>query len=241
MNESKEKFQYYKLYKAIIDRIESGEFDTHNKLPTEKEFQTEYKVSRDTVRKALSKLEYEGYIDRKSALGTFIKKKKFDYELSSMLGFSEQMISRGITPSSELESIILTTDIKESIREKLSLKETDKCYVITRTRKGNDIPIAYEIIYTPFKLCPNIHKYIDEYTSVYDVYENVFKHELGIGTIRLDAEMPNKKISSILQIPKDSPVLMMKCLVLLKNSDPLYYVECSYLGEKYFFSTTIKR
>lgn len=241
MNNEKTRFQYYKVYQDIKDRIEQGIVKKGEKLPTEKEMQEEFNVSRDTIRRALAKLEQEGFINRRSALGTFVQQPKSDYELSEMKSFSEQMHSRGIKPSSELDCIELTSNIKPKIREKLQLKEKEKCYVISRTRKGDGVPMAYETAYVPYALCPNIQKHIDDETSLYDIYENVYHHEMGVGRIRLEADVPNQKLQEKLGIGKDSPILLMNCLVYLTNDVPLYYVDCFYVGEKYFFSTKIYR
>lgn len=241
MGKEKARFQYLKVYQDIKEKIEQGFVQQGEKLPTEKEMQEEHSVSRDTVRRALAKLEQEGYIKRKSALGTFVRQTKSNYELSTMRGFSEQMRSRGIKPSSDLDSIELSTSIKPGIREKLQLQKDEKCYIISRTRKGDGVPMAYETAYIPYSLCPNIQKYIDDETSLYDVYENIYHHKLGEGTIRLEADIPGQRLQEKLGIAKDSPILLMNCLVYLIDNTPLYYVDCFYIGEKYFFSTKIYR
>lgn len=241
MNEEKTRFQYYKVYQNIRNKIEQGIIKKGEKLPTEKELQDIFDVSRDTVRRALSKLEQEGFVKRRSALGTFVQQPKSDYELSKMRSFSEQMRSRGIKPSSELDCIELTVNIKPKIREILQLKENEKCYIISRTRLGDGVPMAYETAYVPYSLCPHIQKYIDDETSLYNVYENIYHHQLGVGSIRLEAEIPNQKLQKKLGIGKDSPILLMQCQVSLIDETPLYYVDCFYVGEKYFFSTKVCR
>ena len=69
----------------IKDKIEKGVFLQGEKLKTEKEYQQEYGVSRDTIRKAFGKLENEDYIVKKTAVGTFVKYKKSNYVLSGKL------------------------------------------------------------------------------------------------------------------------------------------------------------
>lgn len=241
MVEGKSRFQYFRVYQEIKDKIEQGNIKPGEKLPIEKELQDEFQVSRDTVRKALAKLEQEGFIDRKSAVGTFVKQDKSDYELSYLKSFTEQMKSRGIEPSSELERIELKTGIRNDIREQLQLNEDERCYIICRIRKGDGKPMAYETTYIPYKRCPDIHKYLDDQSSLYEIYENVYHLKIGYGIIRLESEMPSSKLQEKLNISKDSSMLFMKCSAFLEDNNPLYYVECSYIGEKYFFSTKIFR
>ena len=64
MDDSSTKFRYLSVYQDIKDKIEKGVFLQGEKLKTEKEYQQEYGVSRDTIRKAFGKLENEDYIAR---------------------------------------------------------------------------------------------------------------------------------------------------------------------------------
>ncbi|MGI6110462.1 MAG: GntR family transcriptional regulator [Eubacteriaceae bacterium] len=241
MSEKKAKFRYLSIYKDIRDKIESGEFQPSDKLKTEKEYQEEYGVSRDTVRKAFNKLENEDYIIKKTAVGSFVKSKKSDYPLTRLESFSEQMIARGIEPSSEFVSVVLEVISNKYIREELNLEDDEKCYIITRIRKGDKKPMAYEIAYVPQKLCPDIQKYLDNHSSLYKIYEDVYHFQMGNGRMKLEAELPGTAIQTSLGISHYSPVLKMQCTVDLENGIPLYHVDCYYIGAEYYFTAGMHR
>lgn len=65
------------LYKTIQEdlknKIESGVFEQNQKLPSEEELCGHYSVSKVTLRKALSLLIDEGYLQAKSRVGYFVK------------------------------------------------------------------------------------------------------------------------------------------------------------------------
>ena len=241
MDDSSTKFRYLSVYQDIKDKIEKGVFLQGEKLKTEKEYQQEYGVSRDTTRKAFGKLENEDYIVKKTAVGTFVKYKKSNYVLSSLESFSEQMRKRGIEPSSEFVSIELNTISNKHIINELEIGKEEKCYKITRIRKGDGEPMAYEIAYVPQKLCPDMQKYLDDRSSLYEIYETVYHYKLGNGKIRLEADLPSSVIQESLRLNHDSPVLKMECTTRLEDETPLYFVECYYIGEKYFFSAILPR
>lgn len=241
MEEKQSKFRYLRIYQDIKEKIESGEYEQGQKLNTEKEYQEIYNVSRDTIRKAFTKLENEEYISKKTAVGTFVKYKKSDYTLTKLKSFTEQMTERGIKPSSEFISIELKPIADKHILQELSLDDDEKCYKITRIRKGNGIPMSYEIAFVPQKICPNMQKYLDDNSSLYNIYENVYHLKLGNGKVRLEAELPDTAAQKYLKISHDSPILKMKCVTLLEDGTPLYYVECSYVGERYSFSAILPR
>jgi len=234
-------FIYHEIYQDLKSKIKNQELKPGQKLETEKELQEVYGVSRDTLRKALGKLEQEELIVRKAAIGTFVKRAKSNYGLTKMESFTEQMHQRGIKPSSELVAIELIKDIPEYICRELSIESDERCYKVCRIRKGDNEPMAYEIAFIPRKLCPDLQMYINDTASLYDIYENKYGLELKYGTVYLESEMPSPEIQNKLQISKSSPVLKMRCVMYLEDDQPLYYVECSYIGDKYFFSATIPR
>ena len=53
---------------TLQNDIESGKLNPGDKLDNENELKDRFNISRDTLRKALAKLEAEGYIKRKKSL-----------------------------------------------------------------------------------------------------------------------------------------------------------------------------
>jgi GntR family transcriptional regulator / MocR family aminotransferase len=61
------------LYRQIRDELKSGRFsDGSSRLPSSRTLATDQKISRSTVRLALSKLHAEGYLRSKPGSGTFV-------------------------------------------------------------------------------------------------------------------------------------------------------------------------
>ncbi|MBF9015853.1 MULTISPECIES: substrate-binding domain-containing protein [unclassified Oceanispirochaeta] len=64
--------QYYKIYKHIINRINSGELQDGATLETEMELTKQFNVSRVTIRKALELLVNEGFLSRQRGKGSVV-------------------------------------------------------------------------------------------------------------------------------------------------------------------------
>lgn len=60
------------LVNTIFDRIQSGDLQPGNKLPTEASMMLEYDVSRTVVREALSRLQANRVVETRHGIGTFI-------------------------------------------------------------------------------------------------------------------------------------------------------------------------
>jgi DNA-binding FadR family transcriptional regulator len=57
----------------ISDHIASGEWSVGSRIPTEKELIKQFSAARNTVRKALARLEADGAIERHVGRGTFVR------------------------------------------------------------------------------------------------------------------------------------------------------------------------
>ena len=56
----KKKYLYQEIYQTLKNDIESGKLNPGDKLDNENELKDRFNISRDTLRKALAKLEAEG-------------------------------------------------------------------------------------------------------------------------------------------------------------------------------------
>lgn len=64
--------KYYQLKEIIRAQIKKNRFSLGSKFPSEREWMSQYKVSRATVRQALGELEREGILLREQGKGTFL-------------------------------------------------------------------------------------------------------------------------------------------------------------------------
>src|SRR5262245_56978775 len=89
--------------KAAIDaRIESGEWPPESQLPPERELCDRFQVSRITVRQALHQLVTEGRLLRIHGRGTYVASSPLKKQLLPLVGFSEDMQSRGQRPGARV-------------------------------------------------------------------------------------------------------------------------------------------
>ena len=84
------------LYNHLRDQIIAGTFQVNEKLPSEKELTSAFKVSRITVIRALSDLQQDGLIWRKQGAGSFIKSPP---EVKCRLGLLIPGVGRSVNES----------------------------------------------------------------------------------------------------------------------------------------------
>lgn len=133
--ESKEGRQakYLKLLHDIKEKILSEGYKPGEKLPSENQLSARYHISRQTVRKAFSILEQEGYIYAEHGRGTFVSDRAFQARNSKNIAVVTTYLSDYIFPrviqgiervlTENGYTIILKTTGNSRKRESLCLQE----------------------------------------------------------------------------------------------------------------------
>ena len=92
---------YEQIYKHILAEIESGDLQSGERVPSEKELADQYHVSRITSKRALQILEQQGFIDRARGKGSFVAKNIAigkSREPGALNSFEEQRMAAFIMP-----------------------------------------------------------------------------------------------------------------------------------------------
>ena len=91
---------HQQLYLILKEKIEKGEYKEHSQIPSESEIQSMYKISRVTVRRAISDLERDGFVKKRKGAGTYVLPQKKYKDYFAFRGFSEDVAAHGQVPGS---------------------------------------------------------------------------------------------------------------------------------------------
>jgi len=92
--------KYHQLKSIIRQFIEKGKIKPNQKIPSEADLMTTYKVSRYTIRQAIGQLVNEGWLYREQGIGTFCAKHiNSNSERALMIGVISVVVSNYIFPS----------------------------------------------------------------------------------------------------------------------------------------------
>ncbi|AEF82210.1 GntR family transcriptional regulator [Leadbettera azotonutricia] len=146
---------YYQLQEKLSQKIQSGEWKSGQKIPTETELCSIYGLSRITVRKAVEELVHEGRLIRFQGKGTFVASINFEQKLSKFYSFSEALKKKGKNEHVKMLSFdIIKSDAATAAH--LGLGEDAVFYKITRLRMVDDTAYTVETSLIPHALCPRL-------------------------------------------------------------------------------------
>jgi GntR family transcriptional regulator len=230
---------YHQLEEYIKSQIESGALKVDEAIPSEREYAERYQISRMTVRQAINNLVNEGYLYRQKGRGTFVNKQKVEQKLQGLTSFTEDMLERGMKPSSKLLSFqIIPADIQ--VASRLKLKENTPVYEIQRVRLADDVPMALETTYLPANLVKGLTEEIIN-QSLYKYIEDTLLLTISEAAQQIEAASAKEIEVKHLEIEKGSPVLLILRTSYLQDGTPFEFVKSAYRADRYKFVHTMKR
>ena len=151
--------KYKQVYNDLKEKIDTRFYKRNTELPSENELVKEYGYSKDTIRKALSLLEINGYIQKIKGKNSLILghgRIKNNY-LGNIKTSSELNIDGKYEIKTTLESLYNIQGDK-IIMDIFSADENNDFYRVSRSRMINGERLEYEVSYFDRKLVPFISK-----------------------------------------------------------------------------------
>jgi GntR family transcriptional regulator len=133
----------------LKERILRGDF-RKGKIPAENELAAELRVSRTTVRDALSRLEHEGTVFRKQGAGTFVNESGLQIKsrLEEIWSYESVLRDHGYTPSVKVLSVdVLPADVDEA--DNLRISAGEQLVVIRKLFLENSKPVILTVNRVP--------------------------------------------------------------------------------------------
>lgn len=202
---------YKQLKDKILEEIESGKLKHGDKLPSERELANLYGISRMTARHTLSILEREGVVERRVGAGTFLSNHKIEMDFITFNSFTNTMLGKGLTPSTQILSIG-KTEAKPILADKLKVTEGEELVVIKRLRLVNERPISIEESFIPDRYCPNIDQLITNESSLYQILESEYGIVLVKAKEYMQITVSEESDSKLLRIRSESPCVFREAV-----------------------------
>ena len=232
---------YYQLKELLKERIESGALRPHERLPSERELEEQFGISRMTARHALSELELEGYAYREQGRGTFVAEPKLRQGLLRLTSFTEDMEARGLRPGARVLEVRLLSQAPELL-SRFKAEPGEEFVKIERVRLADGEPMALEISFLRRRFCPGIEGLDLTDRSLYETLRERFGLELGWAEQTIEAKLADEYEAEVLGVQVGTPMLLMeRTTYLTDGSTPIEYVRSSYRGDRYKLYVELRR
>lgn len=239
MNYSYQTPRYLIVIDQIKGKINDGELEPGERLPSETDLAKELRVSRNTLREALRILEEENIVVRRHGVGTFVNKKPvFSGGIEELFSITDMIEREGKTPGTELLFTGYVEPHSDDIKE-LNLNENEQVLLVKRVRTANGQPLVYCIDKIPANLLAKGYKFNEEsmLTSL--------QQDAGITISYAKADIKtigyHEDISDILDCEQDTPLLVLKQIHFDLYDNPVLYSLNFFRSDQISFSVFRKR
>jgi len=210
---------YHQLKQQIREQARRLEPDTM--IPSEKELMDLSGVGRATVRRAISDLVQEGFLQTHQGRGTLTARPRIEAALSRPAGFTETMTRLGRSPSTKvllLERIEASPDVASH----LGVDAGEGIYVIERLRLIDDEPCMVERTHMPERNAPGL---IDQdlCCSLYELLASEYGIEPATGSETVVAVNADRHLASVLDVPLASALLATVRVTTTSTGVPFEY------------------
>ena len=220
------------IAESLRQQIESGALKPGENFPSERELAELYAVSRMTVRQALQNLRQDSLIYHERGIGTFVSSRKIDVHTRNLNGFSDEMISIGLQPSSRILQLKRQTADEQTAHD-LDLETGANIFRLERLRLADGEPMAFETTYLPEKLCPELDRWNLTENSLYRILVENYGLQMTHAAESLEASAATKLIGEQLGIKKGSPVLVVHRVVYSESNQPIESAHTTYRADRY--------
>ncbi len=222
----------------LRDLIELPEYQKGGLLPKEVELASQLGISRNTLRQATNKLEYEGLLVRKKGVGTRVAKKTVTTHLQLWHSFTQEMNEKGVSfKNYKLDIDWVRAD--EKITSFFHLEPDAEVLRLSRLRGDNDGPFVYFESYFHPRI--GLTREEDFSRPLYDLLEKDFHVVPSLSKEKITARSASGITARRLQIKQGEPVLVRERFVFDPGDRPIEYNIGFYRADKFTYTIDIKR
>jgi GntR family transcriptional regulator len=229
-----------RIHEELRERIVSGSWREHARVPSESELMRQYGVSRITVRKALSDLERDQLIFKVAGKGSFVAQAKPFQELGRLQGFAEAMGAMGHETYNRVLAL-KTVAASEQVATHLKLTVGTKVTEIRRVRYLNREPVSLDLTWVPRELGDRLAREDLTTRDIFLILENQCGLALGHAELSIGATVADTKVARLLAVEVGAPVLQVERVTFTRDGRPVDYEQIYCRSDNFQFRLRLER
>jgi len=231
---------YQRVRNDLEEKIRSDFYKKGEYIPSEGRLEVYYKVSRTTIRNAISDLVTDGYLTIVRGKGTRVTSSKLITNIPNLISFTEIIKQQGVT-SSLLEAKLRRLLPTEEIAEKLEIGINEEVFEFYRIRTVDDEPISIHCSYIPCKYVENYDVHVfEKKQSFYQVLKEDFNITIQMAKDNISAELADTHLAKVLNIEKGDPILHIDRVAYDQSNMIIEYSKVYYRADRYSHAVILK-
>lgn len=231
---------YQQLSDRLRERIERGEYEPLDRLPSEHELVRDYAISRITARQALAELERAGLVFRRQGRGSFVARPAVVQPLTRLTGLAEAMSGQGLSSTSRVLRASATR-ASSTVASRLGVEAGTSVFEIARVRLVAGTSVSLDVSYFPVALGRRLAREDLERRDVFWLLENVCGVSLGAADYQIGAVAAEGETALQLAVPSGSPLVFIDRLTYDRDERPLDYEHLYVRADRFRYQLRLER
>jgi GntR family transcriptional regulator len=227
--------QVEQLLRALI---READYQKGALLPDEVTLAARLGVSRGTVRSGISKLVFEGTLERKAGIGTRVSQRPHESGIRAWRSFTMEMASKGIIVKN-FRLDYRRVEATGPAAEALQLEPHTPVWRIDRVRGWNGKPVLQTISWFHPRL--GLKGTEDFSRPLYETIEKatgVRPHHAREEFLAVSADA---RVSKLLEVTRGTPLLLRRHTVLDPGNRPFEFAEVRYVSSRFTVTMDLRR
>lgn len=234
--------KFERIYHDLERAIDEGRYSVGDLLPSEKKLTEQYKVSRETVRKALAILADRGYIQRIMGKGSLvIDHKRYSIPISSLISYKEFAKSASYdshTELIELEDAQLPYVPFQALAE--GAVEQVPVTHLMRVRHMDGAPAIIDHDYIVKAVVPIIPPEVAQ-DSLYAYFEQVLGLSIASSARQITVEQATPKDAKYLNLHAGEYLAVTTSITMLDDGTAFQYTISRHRADKFRYLDFTRR
>jgi GntR family transcriptional regulator len=215
---------HHQIFLILCDRILSGKYPSGTLMPSEEKLSEMFRVSRVTVRAALTTLAGNGLIERRQGIGTFvsthIEPPRIHAPMSDLLAHIADVGRSTQVKLLELGSVRGPLHVRS-----LFNSEADQVFQrAVRLRSMHNLPIFYVVTYVPQDIARRFTRKEMRGPSLYQLLRSEGFH-FKAGKQIVSAALADPTVADALDVEVGAPLLQIRRIHFDERMQPFEYME----------------
>jgi GntR family transcriptional regulator len=209
---------------GLLDYMKSHALRVGDKLPSEAKLSKQLKVSRLTLREAVSVLKNEGIVYSVQGKGTFLTSEPgmMEDSLNHNSSITEMIEARGLKAGVKFAARELVT-VDAELSDKLGIKEGESIVRWRRIRTAEGKPVVYSEDYLSPTIVKAFLTITDDNKSLYKVIEEELGIEMGVANTDIAPAKADAELATMLDMKEGDLLMEFRVLVHDLKGEPMIY------------------
>ncbi len=224
--------QYKEIATTLKNRIKTGDYETGQHLPSQKELADEFGTSRVTIQKALDELSNANLILRRQGSGTTVapnSQSTLDILSSQYEGTTKLFEGRNKVTTQVLNFEIRLPNPHE--QKRLAISSSTPVYDVLRLRNVDKEPYELDHSIMPLSVIQNLTEEIAS-GSIYKFIESTLNLKIGCSIRKITADISQKNDQKYLKCNHGEPILQVSQTVHLSDGRAFEYSQTRHRYDK---------